>query len=372
MTGPHPPGTGPGPDEQLDLRWLVGLMAANTVAAVGLFGDIVRHLSIVGVQTGDDFLAGWHLVLYGGVLGVVGVLAGIAWAEGPLGPGRRLPSATVGLVVLTAGGVGDALWHEAYGVEAAFPALVSPPHLAVFAGLVALMVAPIGALAREPQPLDRARSAIVAGSVTSVLLVITLFTGYLTPLIGGSEIQAGAYTEPLVATSILDHDTARGLAQVLWFATLSSFAVVVVRTRLAPERGTWTGAFGLLGLAPLVVTGFSALPLTIGLLALGAVTDLTGAERRPHPLATGLAAASMWAAYFLVIGLRGDLVWLRELWAGAIASSFLAGLAVAGGIRWIAPPRADVAPRVGYPTQGDREGAPEGGRDGDGRGRTVG
>lgn len=341
MTTSHPR-----PDGPLDLRWLVALMVANTVAAVGLLGDIVRHLSLAVVVQGDAFLAGWHLVLYGGVAGVALVLGGLAWQEGPLAPGRRLPTATVGLVLLTGGGLLDSMWHGAFGVEAAFPALVSPPHLLVFAGLVSLMIAPIGALARAREPLDRARSVIVALSVASVLLVITLFTGYLTPLVGGSELQAGAYVEPLVGTSYLDYDTARGLAQVLWFAVLTSFAAVVVRTRLAPERGTWTVAFGLLALGPLVVSGWGTVPLSLGLVTMGVVTDATAVERRAHPLATGAAAASMWVVAFGVIGLRGDLLWRRELWAGATVTAFLAGLAVAGTLRWIAPAQADFDVRV--------------------------
>lgn len=349
---PRPAAQRQGARGPVGLEWLVGLMAANTVAAVGLFGDIARHVTIVGVVE-EDFLAGWHLVLYGGVAGVALVLGLLALQEGPDAPGRRLPSAAGGLALLTLGGILDALWHEAFGVEAAFTALVSPPHLVVLLGLVLLMVAPIGALAREREPLDRPRSVILALSVTSLLLVISLFTGYLTPLIGGSELQAGAYVEPLVGTSFLDIDTARGLATVLWFSALTSLAVVVTRTRVAPLPGTWTVAFGVLGLAPLIATGTTALPLTLGLLALGAVTDLTSRRGRPHPVATGLAGAAMWAVVFGVIGLRGDLVWLRELWMGAITTSFLVGLAVGGAIRWVAP-----APRRRPPPPGTAEAAP--------------
>jgi hypothetical protein len=326
--------------------WLFALMVANTVAAVGLFGDIARHVSIEAVLDGDDFLSGWHLVLYGGVAGVAFVLGAYALVHGPRAPLALLPAASAGLATLTAGGIVDSIWHEVYGVEAAFEALVSPPHLIILAGLVLLMVAPIGAVSDGPSaPLNPLRSLVLALSVTSLLLVVSLFTGYLTPLIGGSEFQAGAYVEPLVGTSPLDYDTSRGLAVTLWFGTLVSLVVVLVRARTAPVAGTWTIAFGLLGAAPLVASGRVAFPLTAGLVVFGFLSDLVATRRRPHPLASGGATAAMWAAMFAVIGARDDLFWQHELWGGVIATGFLVGTAAGAAVRWVTSP-ARVGPRA--------------------------
>lgn len=332
------------PDERMPERveapWLFALMVANTIAAVGLFGDIARHVSIGIANVEQDFLSGWHLVLYGGVAGVALVLGVFAIAHGPRAPIVLLPGASGGLAALTLGGIVDAIWHELFGVEASFQALVSPPHLVIFAGLVLLVVAPVAAVAVGPHVrLDAARSLVLALSVTSLLLVISLFTGYLTPLIGGSEFQAGAYVESLVGTSYLDYDTARGLAVTLWFGTLLSLVVVLVRARTAPLAGTWTVAFGLLGLAPLIATGKVAWPITAGLVVFGILSDLGATRSRPHPLATGVAAAAMWAAMFAVIGRRGDLIWTRELWSGVIATGFLVGTATGAAIRWVTTSR---------------------------------
>lgn len=338
------------PDERMPRRvepgWLLALMVANTVAAIGLFGDIARHVSLgFAVDNTTDFLSSWHLVLYGGVAGVAAVLGAFALRHGPRAPIVVLRSASAGLAALTLGGIVDAVWHEAYGIEASFGALVSPPHLVVFGGLVLLMIAPIGVVADGPStPLDLVRSVVLALSVTSLLLVISLFTGYLTVLIGGSEFQAGAYVESLVGTSYLDYDTSRGLGVTLWFGTLVSLVVVLVRARTAPVGGTWTVAFGLLGLAPLIVTGDVAAPLTAALVVFGVLSDLVATRQRPHPLAMGLTTAAMWSAMFSVIGARGDLLWGQELWGGVIMTGFLVGTAVAGAIRWVtSPPR--VAPR---------------------------
>jgi hypothetical protein len=314
-------------------------MVANTVAAVGLGGDIARHISLAVLLTDDDFLSGWHLVLYGGVAGVALVLGAYAYAHGPRAPLVDLRAAAAGMATLTVGGVVDAVWHELYGVEAAFEALVSPPHLVIFAGLVMLMIAPIGVVAAAGlRRLDPVRSLVVALSVTSLLLVISLFTGYLTPLIGGSEFQAGAYVEPLVGTSYLDLDTSRGLGTTLWFGFVAAVAVTVVRARMAPVAGTWTLSFGLLALGPLIATGEVALPISAGLLVYGLLSDLTATRHAPHPVGTGAAVAAMWAMMFAVTGGRDDLLWGRELWGGVIATGFLVGAAVAGTVSWLTAP----------------------------------
>jgi hypothetical protein len=185
----------------------LALMVANTVAAVGLFADIARHVSLATTLTGDDFLSGWHLVLYGGVAGVAAILGAYALARGPAALFADLRSACAGVAVLSVGGLLDAAWHDALGVEAELEALVSPPHLVILVGLVLLMVTPIGALARTSHPrLGLARSVVLGISVTSVLLVVSLFTGYLSPLVGGSELVAGAWVEPIVGTSVQDYD----------------------------------------------------------------------------------------------------------------------------------------------------------------------
>lgn len=324
--------------------WLLALMVTNTVTAIGLVGDIARHVSLEATLDGDAFFAGWHLVLYGGVTAGAGVLGVLAYVHGPSAPGRLLPAATAGVAALTVGGGTDLVWHEAYGIEAAFQALVSPPHLIIFAGLVMLMVAPVAAVAGGPRrPLDPARSLVLALSLTSLLLVVSLFTGYLTPLIGGSELQAGFYEEPFVGTSIGEFDIGRGLAAALWFSTILSLVVTGVRSRAAPVAGTWTVTFGLLGVAPLVVTGTRTWPLAAGLVTFGMVSDLTSTRRRPHPLATGGAMAALWAMVFAGIGGRGDLLWQQELWGGVITSSFLVGATVGAAVRWIAPSPRPVA-----------------------------
>ena len=347
--------------QRLAVRWLVALIAANTVAATGLLGDIANHVSRGSGLTGSDFLSGWHLVLYGGVAAAALVIGALAVVEGPLAPYRLLPAAVAGLVVLCIGGATDAWWHRAWGVEASFDALVSPPHLLILAGLVLLTIAPIGAVATEPGALlDWGRSAVVGASVLSLLTVVSLFTVYVSPLAAGTDLGGAdlgstevtdlsatdlaattgmVFEEPLLGTSTGDQETARGLASALWFSALVTLVVLVAQARGRTRPGTWTITFGILGLGPVIVNDANTVALTVGLLAFGVGADIVTLRVRPHPVAFGAAAALMWAAYFATLSSRGDLIWDRELWSGVIATGLLAGSAAAGGVRWLTDSR---------------------------------
>ena len=101
------------------------------VTTVGLAGDIARHLQNPE-SLENDFLSGWHLVLYGGVASVGAFIGLGAIRRGPSYVGA-VGSGAIGFVMLAMGGVADATWHEIFGAEAAVEALVSPPHLLVFA-----------------------------------------------------------------------------------------------------------------------------------------------------------------------------------------------------------------------------------------------
>jgi hypothetical protein len=355
--------------QRLAVGWLVALIAANTVASTGLLGEIANHVSRGSGLTGSDFLSGWHLVLYGGVAAAALVIGALGVVEGPAAPYRLLPAAVAGLVVLCMGGATDAWWHRAWGVEASFDALVSPPHLLILTGLVLLTIAAIGAVAAEPGALlDWGRSAVVGASVLSLLTVVSLFTAYLSPLAAGtdlggtdlSDVTSGEVTdlsatdlaattgmvfeEPLLGTSTGDQETARGLASALWFSALVTLVVLVAQARGRTRPGTWTITFGILGLGPVIVNDTNTVPLTIGLLAFGVGADIVTLRARPHPLAFGAAVALMWAAYFATLSSRGDLIWDRELWAGVIATGLLAGAAAAGVVRWLTEARQAASP----------------------------
>ncbi len=321
---------------------LAVFIVAALVTTVGLAGDIARHLQDPG-SLENDFLSGWHLVLYGGVASV-GAWIGIgAIRRGPAYVGS-VATATIGFLLLAVGGAFDALWHEAFGTEMATEALVSPPHLFVFAGLVFLLTAPIVWLWRRPaRRLGSLDSLAVLVSLVSTILVTTLFTGFLTPLAGGLSLQAG-YTEPLVGESMLDYDQVRGLGIALWTCVLlvAGFTVVLVRFRLLP--GTILAAFLLIGTPALFVTDETIMPLVAGFGVAGLVAEVLvmflGTPTLGRLAASVVGAAIggvLWATTFAALRIDDRLLWNPSLWAGTVTLSALAGAATAALVALPAP-----------------------------------
>ncbi|HEY4378658.1 MAG TPA: hypothetical protein VGM93_15930 [Acidimicrobiales bacterium] len=315
---------------------LLLLVVLNTVTTVGLVGDIQRHVQNQSL-TGKDFLSSWHLVLYGGVLGVGIWLGLVAYWLGPPVLRGEARFAMIGFLGLSVGGACDAAWHSAFGAERAVEALVSPPHLLVFAALSMLLVSPLAALWRRPgSRLGVVDSACAAISVVSALLVASLFTGYLSPLTGGMDLGNG-YVDAPIGTSISDFDVVRGLGVVLWTTVLVivPWSLVLQRFRLRPGFALAGGA--ILGLPPVIVINwYAGEPVFFGFVALGFVIEvagLVGGKTAPGPWARGaigvVAPAALWGTLLLVQKLHHLLVWSPALWGGAIMLSAVWGGAAA-------------------------------------------
>lgn len=331
----------PGSPEVTDGELAVFIVCA-LVTTVGLAGDIARHLSDPGSLT-NDFLSGWHLVLYGGVASVGAWIGVGAIRRGPAYVGS-VATATIGFVLLCIGGAVDAAWHDAFGTEVAAEALVSPPHLLVFAGLAFLLTAPIVWLWRRPaRRLGALASLAVLVSLVSTVLVTTLFTGFLTPLAGGLSLQAG-YTEPLVGESLQDYDQVRGLGIALWTTVLvvAAFTVVLVRFRLLP--GTILVGFLLIGAPALFVSDETIMPLVAGFGVAGLVAEVlalllgTPTLDRVGASVVGAAMGAMlWATTFAALRMDDRLAWNPSLWAGTVTLSALFGAATAALVALPAP-----------------------------------
>ncbi|WP_426573114.1 hypothetical protein [Aquihabitans sp. McL0605] len=314
---------------------LVVLMACNLVTTVGLSGDISRHFQNIGNLNGD-FLSGWHLVLYGGVTAVALWLGVGALRRGPAFV-TSAGTTTVGFLILAFGGVADAAWHARFGTEANIEALVSPPHLMVFAGLTFLLSSPIVVLWRRPaRRLGLVASLVALSSVVSTVLVISLFTGYLSPLAGGMSITPG-YIEPLVGESPIDYDQVRGLAIAVWTVAVLVAAFTVILVRFRPVPGLlWLSVF-LCGAPALALTSWTVIkPEIVGYAVAGLVLEVMVALTGKPTLGRGAAAVTgallgsmLWAATFAMLRSDGRLGWTIDLWGGTIILSGLIGAAVA-------------------------------------------
>lgn len=332
---------------------LAVLIVCTMVTTIGLAADIARHLLDDVENLQGDFLSGWHLVLYGGVASVGAWIALGALRRGPAFVGS-VPTTTIGFLTLTVGGLVDAAWHEAFGTEQAVEALVSPPHLIVFAGLAFLLTSPLVLL--WPRPVNRLgplASVAAVVSVVSALLVASLFTGFLSPMAGGLSLQAG-YIEPLVGESMQEYDQVRGLGVVLWSPVLilSGFVLLLGRFRVTP--GLLLVGMAVLGVPPVVLAGESSLPVLIGFVAAGVVLEVGVAlTARPtlRPVAASLVAAAvgstLWAATFLALRAESRLNWSETMVYGSVMLAGMGGAAVAALVMARVGPVPEPAPETG-------------------------
>lgn len=327
---------------------LLILIACNILTTVGLAGDIARHLQNPDDLSGD-FLSGWHLVLYGGVttvalwLGVGALRHGPAfvWSAG---------TTTVGFLLLAFGGVFDSVWHAQFGTEANVEALVSPPHLTVFAGLTFLLASPVVVLwRREARRLGWVASIVALSSVVTTVLVISLFTGFLSPLASGMSLSFG-YVEPMVGESMNDYDEVRGLGIAVWTTVVLVAAFTVILVRFRPMPTLVAISIFLCGAPALLLTNQAVIkPLVIGYAVAGIVTELmvmlTGKPTlgRLAAAATGaLLGSTLWLATFALLRQEERLNWSTAMWSGTVVLAGLIGAATAALVALPAPTGAAV------------------------------
>ena len=163
-------------------RLMAGL---STVFLGGLYLDGWAHNH---GKVDQSFFTPWHAFFYAGfALTALALLlvAAINWRRGHRGQ-AALPAgyglALLGAALFAAGGVGDLLWHNAFGIEEDFEALVSPTHLLLGAGLALIVSAPLRAAWRRPDgPAEAAGKgwAELGPALLSLGLLTAAFTFFM-------------------------------------------------------------------------------------------------------------------------------------------------------------------------------------------------
>ena len=299
---------------------------------VGLFLDGYFHQNLDG--DAESFLTPWHAVFYAGFTASAWWLAAMSRRRSPDAVDWRLSflppgydGARLGLVLFALGGVGDGLWHAAFGVERGIDALLSPTHLLLFTGLVLILTAPVRAWRAAPQ--SPPGPWMVAGSVIAATALVGFFVNFAWGL-GIAGLTRVAY-DPV--TDAGESAVIAGVASMLvTTAVLFAAARLLLTVRTPP--GAVTVLFG--AVAFLVSAAFDediegvAAAVLAGV-ALDVLVRMHVAGRRSWPLPGyfGAAAAALWLAYFgLLAGLDG-IAWPAEIWLGAIVLNTLWAMTVA-------------------------------------------
>jgi hypothetical protein len=317
---------------------------------LGTLADIWAH----GQRLPETFFSPYHALFY------TGYLATAIWLVRPVLAARgsgRAPSAVLprgygpaiaGVGVFAIGGLGDAAWHQVFGIERGIDIFTSPPHLLVFAGLALMASAPLcAAWATSDAPERPTLGALLPAllSAAMVLLVVNAATLHMWGPTSSRFMSALAIeritrelaTTDRTAVLVREIATQRAIAN-LYLTTLTLLVPALVllrRWRLPP--GSVTLVVGLVTLLVNAVTGmFFPWIVLAGVLGAAAgdalVRALAPAPDRPERfrLFAALFPAAFWGLYLLAVHLHWGLAWTPTLWVGVIV--WTAGLGLAASL----------------------------------------
>ncbi len=314
--------------------WTVVLLSAWYV--VGLFLDGWAHHHIPELES---FFTPWHAVFYTGFLAVAGFLMatlvrnhakGYPWRHA-MPPGYEL--SVLGVLIFMAGGLGDMVWHEIFGIESGVEALLSPTHLLLAVGMTLIINAPFRAGWRRLT--DRHDPAPSWVALLPQLLSLTFlwsgwsfFTQFAHPLV---DTWAAAGYHPPSSRGVAFLRTSLGITSFLLQTGLMMGLVLCTIRRWTLPLGSLTLVFGLNATFMSFMEDQYHLIPAAALAGLGA--DLLirwlkpsierAASLRLFAFAVPLMYYTLY--YVVLIGTRG-LQWSVHVWTGSIVLSGIVGL----------------------------------------------
>jgi hypothetical protein len=318
---------------------------------IGVFVDGWAHNN----DKPESFFTPWHGLFYSGFTACA---AWMCWqvvrnqrkgarglAAVPVGYGLGL----LGIAIFAAGGVGDLVWHQIFGIEVDLEALVSPSHLTLFIGGLLVISSPLRAAWSA-----RGRSAPTFGELLPALLSAALttaqvafFTMHFSPwLTNAAQHEPYLFIEreldPRFADWLVEEVQLEGLAAILLTTLVLMVPALLLLRRWHLPFGSLTLLFGSVSTLSAAIESFDTGTTFLAGVVGGLVGDLLVRRLRPSParpaavrifaLATPMA---LWLTYFGLLGLEFSVGWPVELWAGA---TVLAGLASAAASLVTAPP----------------------------------
>jgi hypothetical protein len=175
-----------------DTRFI--LLALWLVTGIYLDGWAHNHI-------GDDldpFFTPWHAVMYSGYAAVALYLGYAHWRNQSKGHvwGRTVPAgyglSLVGVAIFGLGGIGDFLWHMAFGIERGAEIFLSPTHHLLILGMAMIVSGPFRALwRRKGMPESQLSYLPMIGSAVLTLSVITFILQAVHPFISPIPVMRG-------------------------------------------------------------------------------------------------------------------------------------------------------------------------------------
>jgi hypothetical protein len=165
------------PSSSLRTDWIVILLSFWFLGGLYLDGWAHNNLS----SSLESFFTPWHTVFYTGFLAVAAYHGWLIWQNHQQGYTwlSALPQgyelSLWGLLIFAAGGVGDMLWHEIFGIEAGVEALFSPTHLMLATGIALIVAGPMRSTGHRLQ-METADWHSLFPFILSMTFLLSLFT----------------------------------------------------------------------------------------------------------------------------------------------------------------------------------------------------
>jgi hypothetical protein len=286
----------------------------------------------------ESFFTPWHAVFYSGFLAIAGFLMatlvrnhakGYPWRSA-MPPGYEL--AVLGVLIFVAGGVGDMIWHELFGIEANVEALLSPTHLTLALGATLFVSGPWRAGWRRPADQDEHKPGWVVLlpqllSVTFLLSLWTFMTQFAHPLVepwAAAGFRPRSQNFPYIRQSL-------GIVSILLQTGLLMGLVLLTAMRWLLPFGSLLLMFTLNALLMSFMQDHYRFIPAAALAGLGA--DLLIRWLKPSMERSGalrLFAFTVpvlyYVFYFAVLMLTQGVDWSIHLWTGSIVLAGVVGL----------------------------------------------
>jgi hypothetical protein len=334
--------------------WTVVLLSFWFLA--GAFVDGWAHNHIPELES---FFTPWHVVFYSGFLAVSGFLMatlvrnhakGYSWRRA-MPPGYEL--SLLGVLIFMAGGIGDMLWHEIFGIEANVEALLSPTHLVLALGGTLIMSGPFRAAWRRPSGRNdhtQGWRALLPAllSLTFLLSLWSFMTQFAHPLVdpwAAAGVRPRTQHLPLLRQSF-------GVVSILFQVGLLMGPVLLAVSRWILPLGSLTLVFALNAILMSFMHDHYRFIPAVALA--GFAADLLLRWLRPSLVRSQAlrwfafaVPAIYYALYFVAIIVTQGLDWSVHLWTGSIVLAGVVGLLLS----YLIIPPAHVSEHMSAATQ---------------------
>ncbi|MEZ4726676.1 MAG: hypothetical protein R3E79_06030 [Caldilineaceae bacterium] len=284
----------------------------------------------------DSFFTVWHAFFYTGFALValllsgtlvINRLRGCTWQQA-LPQGYQL--SLLGVLIFATGGVGDLIWHELFGIEEDFEALLSPTHLLLGLGLGLVVTGPLrAAWWRAGKQLTWRRILPALLSLSALISTLTFFMMFSHPIF--SSTGGRLHRE-------FNNDVGQvaGVIGLMLVGAILVGPVLLALRRWTLPVGSLTVVWGINTVA-MTVLGYHhrySMGMALAMMGAAAVLDLLLWRLRPRLAATVMlrlfafcAPVFLFSAYYLVLLITEGTRWSVHLITGSVA--------LAGVIGWL-------------------------------------